>query len=390
MKLNQLQRVVKQAINEEKATELLREEATRVLGPIMDTDVRLEELAEAINDRVAVLERTGRESRMGFKPSVLAKFVNHKDAEVRKMCARLLPERFLKRFATDRNHAVRATAAKRLPLKVVKAMAKRFPKDVEVRRIYTERRHLQEAHEDELLNMYEDRLGDAAKQQDVPSLSEEWYRTQADLFMQDYGQDKYAHGGTTGQSLDYNWEEDVVRNFCRHSKATNGVEIDESKLLKALSELIKEREECVLKKEATSNLKELASRLYEEHDRDLLNESPIMPCLSEDVDPVSDLVSSRVSPATYMECAEDMFGIRFARMAPGLKKYRMGEGIKDQLLPMKGRLPHGSFRPVDERALDLYVEHWNEKQALTGEPVRIAWNPDPGELGVFGFEVILR
>jgi hypothetical protein len=389
VKLNQLQRVVKRAMNEEKTVKILREEVSRVLGPIMDTDVKLGELAEAVNDRVAVLERTGRQSRLTFKPSVLARFARNKNVEVRKMCARLLPERFAAKMAGDPNHRVRAIVASRVPLATVRKMVNHFPGDKEVKRILTLREAHDHAHEAEHLHMHDEkRLGDAIKQPDGPGLSQNWYRTQADLFMQDYGQDMYE---TTGQSIDYNWEEQVVRNFCRHSKMTSGVEIDEAKLLNALDDLIKEREECVLQKEAAGSLASLAKRLHEAHDRETLNESPIMPVLAEATDPVQELLESNLPPSVFLERVEDMFAVRFSRVPNSLKKYRMGEGLTEQQVPMKARLPHmQGLRSIDERVLDLYIEHWNNRQAVTGEPIVLEWNPDPGETGVVGFAVMLK
>jgi hypothetical protein len=41
-------------------------------------------------------------------------------------------------------------------------------------------------------------------------------------------------------------------------------------------------------------------------------------------------------------------------------------------------LPHQSSpRFTDEIALDTYVKHWNNKQALQGSNYRLSWSPHP-------------
>jgi hypothetical protein len=57
---------------------------------------------------------------------------------------------------------------------------------------------------------------------------------------------------------------------------------------------------------------------------------------------------------------------------------------------MKARLPHGHLRQVDERALDLFVEHWNGRQALAGEPIKLSWDPDPASADAVGFSLQVR
>jgi hypothetical protein len=59
------------------------------------------------------------------------------------------------------------------------------------------------------------------------------------------------------------------------------------------------------------------------------------------------------------------------------------------LVPMKAKLPHGHLRQSDERALDLFVEHWNGRQAMVGEPIKLKWNPDSMFADAVGFQATL-
>ena len=387
LKLDRLQTVVKQAMNEEKAVDALKTEVRRVLGPIMLTDIKLEKLAEEVNDRVEVMNRTGRSSHLGFKPSVVVKFIDHENHEVRKMAANLLPEQFLPRLADDKNSAVRAIVARRVTLPAVKEMMRKFPSDDELRNIYRNRKkQLNEGGlpnakpEKEPFDMYgEEPLGDAVKQQHGPELSDEWYHERSQKFLQDYG-----------NNIEYNWEELAAKNFCNHTKATSGVEIDNDKMFKAIKDRIKEREDMSLERRKSA-LKELAASLRSES---LLEESASEINETEEQDPVRSLVESRISPATYIERAAKLFNVREATVPLAIKKFKLGSNSPTTLssIPMKARVPHNNgIRAIDEQALDAYVKHWNDRQTISSEePLKIEWYVHPIEVGVIGFKAVLK
>lgn len=384
LRLQELQKVVKRTIDEEKAADALKAEVARVLGPSVIIEGKIEQVAEAANERIAVLERTGRASRLDFKPSVVVPFSSHRNAEVRKLAARVLPEKFIGKLATDNNSGVRAIVAARLPLPAVREMMKRFPTDDQLRTTFRNRR-LEEAGlpkpetQDEPFDMYgEERLGDATKTPPGPELSEQWYKDQASKFMQDYG-----------RNIEYAWEERAVSRFASSVKATSLVEIDEAKLLKAIKEAIKEKEDLALERDA---LKETLAWLKGQEKRELLNETAAMPVISEETDPVRELLESNASPSEYIDAANKLFNIRESQLPAAIKKYRLGEeNNRRETVPMVGRLPHSrGFRAVDERALDLYTKHWNERQQLRGEPLKLEWNCHPDEAGKIGFQTILR
>lgn len=384
LRLEELQRVVKRALDEERAVEALRTEVSRVLGPAVIAEGRAEQVAEAANSWIDVLERTGRASHLSFKPSVMSRFLDHTHPEVRKFAARVVPEKFLGKLVNDRDHAVRATVARRLPLKAVSEMLKKFPKDDELRVIHRQKR-IEEAGiaqpktEPIAKDPVEDkeRLGDAVKQDEGTELSEAWYREKALRFMMDYG-----------TNIEDNWEELLARRYARSIKMTSGVEIDESKLLKAIKEVLKEREDRALERSA---LKETLAWLKGQEERELLQEAA-MPVISEEVDEVRELVEGNLTPTTYLSQATQLFRVQEATIPAGIRKYRLGErNAKQASAPVIGYLPHRrGFRAIDERALDAYCKHWNDRQELQGEPLKLEWSNHPEDVNKISFNVILR
>lgn len=459
LKLKNLRQVVDGVLGEEKSLDVLRSEVRRVLGPIMDTDVGLKELAEAVNYRLDVMDRTGRD--YAFNPKIIANFMNHNDSSVRKLAARTLPEQFLKQLTSDKSPAVRAAVARRLPTPIVKEMMSSFPNDEELRLIYSrrvnvpKRRNLTEEVEEEFDIYGEEAMGDDSKTY-VVELSDLWYRTKASELLRDYRFD---------DMIDMNWEERAVSAFCEHLKATSGVEIDKKKLFDTIQELVKEKEERILavtdvnryelresfdivpvadgtfqvvdqtgvvvdsgfesegdaalavsnitdemnshydqlarsetqgrhdapandwKPKVEVNLKGLANMLMEQADR----EATIMPVFTEDADPVADLVRKGRPGEAFIQKAMSVFSIQESTVPGAIKKYVLGEGTKTQKVPVKARLPKGgAIRPFDEKALDMFVESWNNRQASEGEPYKLYWDADPCDENSICFSLILR
>lgn len=380
LNLEALQKVVKNAILEERLAEALRSEVTRALGTVVLVEGRLEQVAEQANARIDVLERTGRASAVKFKPAVMVKLLEHSNPEVRKLAVRTVPERFLASVLTDKHPTVRAAVAKRVPVSVVKEMLKRNPNDDALRVIYSEKR-ISEAGlakpkvQDEEFDMYgEDRLGDSVKQHDGPELSDQWYETKAFKLLQDYG-----------GNIEYNWEERACKNLVDHTKATSGVEIDGAKLLKKLKELIEDREERALER---SPLKETLDWLRS----DEMNEAVLPVVFAEVHDPVSELLEANLPSSEYVKKASEVFNIKESTLPPGIRKHRLGEtNAKSTNIPVVGMLPHDrGFRALDERALDAYCKAWNDRQQMSGEPLRLEWSTHPDTVGKISFNVTLR
>lgn len=375
LKLRELQQIVNQTLSEEKAVDVLREEISRVLGPAVVTNVRLEELAESANDRIDVMERTGKSGHLDFKPSILLKFANNQNAEVRRLAARLLPEQFLERFKNDKDISVRHTVAKRLPLQIVKEMFQKTPGDDELNYIFQQR--ISEAgipqpkKQDPHLHMHVKKLGDAVKQQHGPELSDQWYATTAQKAMMDYN-----------HNMEGKWDEAWVYRYCASVKATSGVEIDANKLWSAIQDRLKEKDDLVL---ARFGLKEVAQRLREGISEEIHT-------YVESKDAVQELLEANLSHAEYVKKAQVIFCVKESIMPASLRKYRMAEGYNgDVMIPCIGKTPGSrALTHLDEIALDIYVKNWNGQQTMRGEPIKINWSPSPSNQGAVSFNVELK
>jgi hypothetical protein len=384
LNLGSLQRVVKLTIDEGKAVEALKEEIGRVFGPTVITEGKIENVAMAANDWLDVLDRTGRSRRLEFKPAATVSFLEYAHPEVRKFAARVVPEKFLSKMINDKNPEVRAAVAGRVPLDVVREMMKRFPSDDQLRSILRTRK-LTEAGmpKPEVKPMGHDhaqdkkRQGDAVRTQPGPELSEAWYDEKASEMIHQYG-----------RNIEYAWEEKAVNRYCSSVKATSGVEIDESKLLKSIKGLIKEKEDDTMER---NSLKETLSWLASQEEKENLTEG-LMPDISEDTDPVQDLVEGGLSSDQFLKTGSVLFSIQESMLPLGIRKYRLGEGnMRQVLVPCIGMLPHrGGFRAIDERALDAFCEHWSRKQALAGEPLVLAWTNHPQDFNKISFNCSLK
>jgi hypothetical protein len=381
LQLKALRAAARKIISEERAVAALRAEMARALGPIVIVeDCSIDEFVQNVNERLDVLEKTGRISGLRVRHSTLHALVEHNHSGVRKIVARLIDEQYVGKFAKDVDPSVLSVVAKRAPLKVVAEVVKRSRHNEGIRATY--RARLKEAGlpnpkpVDEPFDMYGDeRIGDAAKTMEEPELSDAWYERKALKMFHDFGHD----------NLEYNWEETLVNNCCNATLQTSHVEIDKNKLLKALKDVIKQHEDLALERNA---LKETIDNLNMQA---LLREETIkLPGL--DVDPVAELVEQRLSPHEYIEKANELFKIVESTIPAAIRKYRLGEGNSQaSRVPTKATLPNGpGLRAIDELALTTYVRHWNDKQAHRGEPIAIDWVPDPVDTNHVAFTVTLR
>lgn len=364
LKLEELQRVAKKTIREEQKHAMLREELFRVFGPPVMVSKNCERVAEAVNEQLDLFESSGREVQRGsIKTSVLVEASASNSAVVRKVAARLLPVKMASRLLTDPSSTVRCAAAKRLPYETIKEAVRMFPNDDQLKTIVRQKKILEAGLPkpetvDEPFDMYgEEALGDTVKtkvsEKDLPDA---WYDRLAAKLCAEYG-----------SNLEGNWEEILATRVVASHYSTTGIKLNRDKLLDAIYDCIKEREEAVL---GEGSLKAIAARLLRESYLD----DPVLPILEEKSDPVIDLLESNFSSAQYVSEAEKIFSIRKSTVPAGIKKYRLGEGShKETLIPVNAKIPGGSMSVVVENALDRYVDSWNKRQALEGEPYRLSW-----------------
>lgn len=381
LKLEELHKVVKKTIKEEQHHTAIRDELFRVFGPPVMVSKNHERVAEAANEQLDISESTGRQVQRGVvKTSVLVEASVDNSAAVRKLAARLLPEKMVIRLLNDPSSSVRCAAAKRLSYGHIKEAVKRHPNDDQLKSI-ARRKKLQEAglpkpkEVDEPFDMYGDEpLGDAVKtkvsDKDFP---DSWYERMAHKLCSEYG-----------GNLEGNWEEILATRIVANHFSTTGFKLDREKLLGAIYDCIKEREDAVI---GEGSLKSIAARLLRES---VAEETSVMPIIEDITDPVADLVESNYSTAEYVDAAEKLFNVRKSTVPAGIKKYRIGEGThKETSIPVKGRIPGGKISAIVETALDRYVDSWNKRQAIAGEPYHISWGPGATADAV-SFNIILK
>ena len=383
LKLKTLQDVVKTTMKEERVFSDLCEDIVRVLGKTSLISSNHDKTASEANDRLDVLESTGRFPRQGsFKVSVLMGAANSKTASVRKLAARLLPVKHAVKLVRDADASVRASAARRLPHSIVKEAVKQFPGDEHLRSIARAKRLLEAGLPDakvveEPFDIHgEDPLGDAVKTPPGEDLPDSWYERLARKLCKEYG-----------SNLEGQWEEILATRVASSTYATSGNKLDRDKLLKAIYAFLEERDDEVL---GENTLRTIIKNLRRDS---VLEETAFMPVIDEvDTDPVRGLVESNLSPAEYVVAAENLFNIKKSAVPAGIKKYRIGEGYNcETMVPVVGRLPAGSVQNVvTERALDSYVTHWNSQQALRGEPYVLSWGPHAESDSKVGFSLVLK
>lgn len=381
LKLEELQQVVKKTIKEERIGLALREELYKVLGPSIVVSNNIERISEAANEQLDVMEATGREpDRLSVKLSVLAAATKSRYPSVRKVAARLLPERLASKLLMDPSSSVRCAAAARLPYAMIKEAVRRYPGDDQLRTIARSKK-LHEAGiptpkpQEEHFDMYgEEPLGDAvATPNPLKDLPDTWYERIAQKLCKEYG-----------TNLEGQWEEILATRVAASYYATSGVRIDRDKLLKCIYDCLKERDDAVL---GEGSLRAIAARLRESSHLD----DAVMPVLEEQTDPIETLLESDVSTSEYVSRTEEIFSIKKSTVPAGIKKYRLGEGLRETQIPVKGQIPGtGRVTPTVEKALDRYVDAWNKQQSMNGEPYRLSWGPNGAGIDLIGFNLELK
>lgn len=361
LKISDLRRVVDATVQEKKATEAFCNEVKRVFGPTVDISDDIGLLSERANERLDVLERTGRLNYAKFSPQIALNLSHHEDTRVRRLVARLLPESSAVSFINDPDPLVRFEAAKKSPTKVISKALKLHENDYLLREVL----------EDKLLNERADSALDSAAEGPVAEefLSDWWYQKTAKKLFQDY----YHRG------LDTGWVPNAVKQVVIGNRATNRFNIDPQKLMKAVVEMIADREE------------ERLEELQLKESRNFSSRTEFYTSLLES-DPVEELLEINSSSQEYVQKANQVFSIKESAVPPGIKKYSVGENKSVvSAIPVVGFLPHKSGpRYSDEVALDTYVKHWNGVQSLRGEPYKLSWSPHPDALNKISFRLELK
>lgn len=354
LKLKQLRHAVVRVLEDHKTGELLRTEAKRVLGTSAVLDADVSAVAEHVLNVVESKQLTNVHLDNEFKLSALLKFAEHSDASVRKLAAKLLPKKNVRKLLEDVDECVRFAAASRLTSSEVKNLIERTGDDSYVD-LY-ENKVISEAKEER-----ETRLtGDVVKTQEGPELSKHFYDSLAARFLQDYG-----------TSLFTNWKL-AAKRYVSSVKATSLVDIDLDKLTKAIEDAVRARDE-----EMYEPIKETVKRLKCQLD-----------ALDEQHDPVADLLKEKHSASGYIDRFESLFEVTSVN-------FRSHRALKEHLIseidrvPTNARTPSGrSITSVDEKALDRYVLAWNKRHNMSNNmPTRLQWSIDVSDTSVAKFTV---
>jgi len=329
LKIGQLETVVKHTLAENKFTQSILNEIDQYFAGNVWTKGGLERVIVEANERLDVLEKTGKLPKQRFKTSLLLKLMESKSANCKKFASRLLPESLLKKFVNDRTHEVRIVLAKRLPLKEAKNLQTLWNND-QVEHIIKDRELIAESDAYKPLELYSGKLGDIVKQSVDADLGDEFYHTLALKMVYEFDRE-----------IEQGWEEKVVKNYCAHMKVTTGVEIDAEKLLDEIFSIIDEKEEQSLEEQ-------------------LIFKQINIVVENCDVDPAKELLTID---------ANSKFANQFNKLYKAKGK-QIGEGI----LPSKCTLPTNTLRYVDEQNLDRYVSIWNRRQLIeSAEPLKMNW-----------------
>ena len=361
LRLDKLQKIVKNVVNEEKRYDLLKEEITRALGPVVVTTHGPRLMAETANDRLDVMLRCN--NQIGpTKTSVLVKFINSDEPQVRRLVARLLPESFLRKMMFDSDQSVRWSVAERLPSNMIAEMVKRWPSDDHLRTVYRSKKLFEaglpspKLSDEEFDINGEKPLGDTARYDEHPGMTDLVYDSLARDFVKQYG-----------RTLETHWEETAARTYANGMKS-QGVEVDTQKLIDAIYELLSKRDEKSLEENV---FKSLAATLRE---ADTM-EAPYMPVIEERIDKVDALINSRASSSEYIHDFENLFKVSKSSVHNIGKGQGINENFSRVIVPSEATLPTRNLRPTDERALDMYVRNWNRQRQLRNQPYKLSWSP---------------
>jgi hypothetical protein len=255
---------------------------------------------------------------------------------------------------------------------MVKEMVRRFPNDDNLRSIEKTKRLMEKGLpspkiEEEYFDMYgEEPLGNAYDDVEHPGLTDAWYDTLALKIFNMYG-----------RNIESQWEEDTVHRYV-DSISSMHVDVDREKLLKKVYELLDSRDEKVVKE---STLKNLAARLR-------LEDEEVMPVIPETVDPVEEMLSSRLSNHEYVSRFEKTFFVEHKATKTPDYLNEICEGTGIVFHPAQAKIPSQSLRPIDERALDTYVKAWNFKESKS--LYRLTWSPDQERIDLVNFHLELK
>ena len=350
LKTAELQKVVRNVLQEKQKSDEFCEEIKRAFGPSVVVRNTLASLVEQANYCLDVFEHKGRLNEVNFSTKVALKMSTHSSPTVRRFVARVLPENAAISLLFDKDETVRSAAAKKAPLKMIQEAIRKYPQDILLRETFKNKKLME-------VSALEASITDSAED----LLSDYWYEKTAKKIIQDYS-----------HTLDVTWKNAAVRQLCSSARATSRLPIDPVKLMNTIDDMLSKREEERLEK---LSIKESKTEYHFEKTNDV----------------VEMLVNESLSPQEYIDQFTQIAKVKFSEIPPGIMKYRVQESFTSRKIPVSCTLPHKSSpRHIDEVALDAYVKHWNTKQKMLGEPFQLAWSPHPESMNKISFRLELK
>lgn len=360
LRLGELRTAADRAINDQSKMKKFVLEVKRLFGRATNVSTSSAALiAERANDALDVIERSGAELR--GHPDVVALRIGraHRDPEVRRLTARLLPVNEIAKMAYDEDRSVRHAVARRLTTAQVSKLLESFCDDDELHIICEAKR--QEDKED-----FARFSGEASRQDDYQELSDHYYGALAEKFIADYG-----------VSWQQNWPL-MVKRYVSSVRASSGTKLDAQRLMDAIKDNFEEREKEILDA-STKTLRETVE--YLEGKFEPLDESP---------SPVQQLLWSTDGGQKFLNEVKDLYAVKESLVPRSFKKHLLGAATGVTTVPQRASTPHGgAVNESDERVLDRFVEAWNRQRRLEGEPIKLAWYQSPVGIDTVGFSVTL-
>lgn len=369
---------LKKVVTEERSVSLFRQEVKRVLGDSVFAEGTIHQIAKEANDRLDVLEHTGRLNNVKFNQELANTLLEHSDVEVRKFIVKVIDKNKLQKLINDKSDIVRHSVAKRLPLQIVSEMVKRYPFDDQLVIIKKQKLLSEGISQPQITKVSDEKkkLGASVKQYEGDELSDLWYKDRAKKFFMDFG-----------GNIEDGWEEVTAHRFVSSTKALTGVDIDEKKLLNAIKDELIAREERVI---SDKSLRETVEWLNSQDSNDIVEieeSEDYIDESQEEVDEIKDLNES-LTKTDYINNSIKLFNIKCSQLPTSIKKIRVNESRELTKVPVVGMIPNNrGFTPIVEKSLNKFCKLWSEKQS---ENLKLEWGTHPMDLNKICFSVVMK
>lgn len=372
VKLDDLKGVANNVGKELKCLRYLKERFQSELG-FRACGKTLHKLAEHVNDALDERQIIGESDYIHVKTSVLIECLKNDSIEVRRMAARLLPERIAdKVIFTNNDVSVIYAAAGRASCNALAKLLEQNRSDELLFDIAKER-----LNEDVDLEKAK-RLSQIVSYGPSIDIDDFWYVMTAKKLI-----DQFAHPTDGGR-----WISSVAKKTVGDMKATSGIEIDEEKLRKEILSQLDESDDKYL--ETMCEVSDVFSQMIDNLSvNEIMSETFNVNFLNESSDQLLE-VSDNVK---YIEKFESEYKVRYFNVP---KSMFMRNGLDEVMTKSSNvSIPGIAYTPHmrapterDERALDRYVSNWTKRVfSNMSENLRLKWSMNVEHEGKLSFNI---